>query len=70
MVSARLLLLFYLALSAIYAFAGEAEWKAHMEAGASAYRAGDYHIATTSFEAAFREAQSLDASDPRLAHPQ
>jgi len=49
------------------AHAGEAEWSAHMDAGESAYRAGDYRAATTRFEAALQEAQSFGASDPRLA---
>ena len=47
--------------------AGEAEWKANMGAGMSAYSAGDYRVATARFEAALREAESFGASDPRLA---
>ena len=49
------------------ALAGEVEWKAHIDAGASAYRAGDYRAATARFESALNEAQSFGASDPRLA---
>ena len=47
--------------------AGEAEWKAHMDAGTLAYSAGDYRAATERFEAALREAESFGRSDPRLA---
>ena len=44
------------------ALAGEAEWKAHMDAGTSAYRA-----ATTRFKAALQDAELFGTSDPRLA---
>ena len=67
MVFTRLFLLLCMALSVHFAFAGEAEWKAHMIAGESAYRTGDYRTATARFEAALREAKSFSASDPRLA---
>jgi CHAT domain-containing protein/tetratricopeptide (TPR) repeat protein len=49
------------------AFAGEAEWAAHMNAGEIANRAGDYRTAAGRYEAALREAESFGASDPRLA---
>jgi CHAT domain-containing protein/Tfp pilus assembly protein PilF len=55
------------ALSASYAFAGEAEWQAHDDAGTAAYQRGDYRTATTHFEASLREAESFGANDLRLA---
>jgi CHAT domain-containing protein/Tfp pilus assembly protein PilF len=48
------------------AFAGDAEWKAHVDAGTSAYRAGDYRAAIARYEAALKEAQAFVESDPRL----
>jgi CHAT domain-containing protein/tetratricopeptide (TPR) repeat protein len=47
--------------------AGESEWQAHIDAGKTAYRAGDYRSAIGSFEAALREAESFGANDLRLA---
>ena len=38
------------------ALAGEAEWREHMEAGEAAQKRGDKFTATTSFDAALREA--------------
>ncbi|MBI3373930.1 MAG: tetratricopeptide repeat protein [Betaproteobacteria bacterium] len=49
------------------AFAGEAEWKNYMDAGNAAYRQGDSRAATSSFQAALREAESFGSGDPRLA---
>ena len=67
MVLARILLVLYVALSAHYAFAGEADWKAHMEAGRSAYQRGDSRGATSSFAAALKEAEKFGETDPRFA---
>ena len=63
----RLLLVLCVALSASFALAGEAEWKAHNNAGIAAYQRGDYRTATTHFEVALREAELFGGSDPRLA---
>jgi len=49
------------------AFAGEAEWRAHMQAGEAAHERGDNHAATTSFDAALREAYAFGPQDRRLA---
>ena len=67
MITARLLPLLYMALAAVGAFAGEAEWKSLADAALSAHRAGDFRTATARLEAALREAESFGASDPRLA---
>lgn len=49
--------LLWLACSGSAAVAGEAEWKAHMQAGQAAYGQGDYRSATVRFEAALKEAE-------------
>jgi len=49
------------------AFAGEAEWKSHMNAGAAAYQRGDYNSAAASLTAALKEAESFGEADQRLA---
>lgn len=49
------------------ALAGEAEWREHMEAGEAAQKRGDKFTATTSFDAALREAESFGPHDRRLA---
>jgi TonB family protein len=49
------------------AFAGEIEWRAHMQAGESQQRRGDSAAATTSFGAALREAEGFGPQDRRLA---
>ena len=61
------LMLAFALLASSPALAGEAEWKTHMDAGESAYGAGDYRAANARFEAALREAESFGANDPRLA---
>ncbi len=48
-------------------FAGEAEWRAHMDAGAAANQRGDYGAAERSFTAAINEAEMLGENDSRLA---
>lgn len=47
--------------------AGEAEWRAHLQAGETAHKRGDNGAATTSFDAALREAEAFGAQDRRLA---
>jgi len=49
------------------AFAGEAEWKTHMGAGAEAQQRGDHPSAAARFEDALKEAQAFDEGDARLA---
>ena len=49
------------------AFAGEIEWRAHMQAGESQQKRGDSAAATTSFDAAVREAEGFGPQDRRLA---
>ena len=62
-----LALLLALALLLPMARAAEAEWQAHMNAGAIAYQRGDYRRAATSFAAALKEAEALGEADPRFA---
>jgi CHAT domain-containing protein/tetratricopeptide (TPR) repeat protein len=62
----RLLLIIYMALSAIYAVAGEAEWKAHLEAGVAAYERANYRLALERFKAAAKEAKAFGPEDIRL----
>lgn len=47
------------------AWAGEADWKAQMSAGMSAYRRGDYSAATRHLEAALKDAEAFGESDRR-----
>ncbi len=49
--------LLWLACGGSAAVAGEAEWKAHLQAGQAAYKQGDYRSATPRFEAALKEAE-------------
>lgn len=49
------------------ALAGEAEWREHMQAGEAAQKRGDKLTATTSFDAALREAEGFGPQDRRLA---
>jgi tetratricopeptide (TPR) repeat protein len=51
------------------AFAGEAEYNAHMAAGEASLRGGDEPAAMANWEAALREAQALGWSDRRLVQP-
>ncbi len=53
----RWVLLLWLACGGLGAVAGEAEWKAHMQAGQAAYGKGDCRSATPRFEAALKEAE-------------
>ena len=48
------------------AHAGEAEWKAHLDTGVTAYGSGDYRTAGARFEAALIEAQAFRGDDARL----
>ena len=48
----------WLACGGSAAVAGEAEWKADMQAGAAGYNKGDYRSATPRFEAALKEAEA------------
>jgi tetratricopeptide (TPR) repeat protein len=50
-----------------FAFAGETEWRAHMQAGEAAQKRGDQVAASTSFDAGLREAEAFGPRDPRLA---
>jgi tetratricopeptide (TPR) repeat protein len=59
--------LLMLLLGSGFAFAGEIEWRAHMQAGESQQRRGDSAAATTSFDAALREAEGFGTQDRRLA---
>lgn len=49
------------------AFAGETEWRAHMQAGEAAQKRGDPVAAATSFDAALHEAETFGPGDRRLA---
>jgi CHAT domain-containing protein len=49
------------------AFAGEAEWKAHINSGAAAYQRGDYSSAAANLTAALKEAEAFGETDQRLA---
>jgi len=55
-----------LGLSCATAFAGEVEWRAHMDAGTAAYQRGDFQTGIARLEAALKEAQAFDERDPRL----
>ncbi|MBI3373933.1 MAG: tetratricopeptide repeat protein [Betaproteobacteria bacterium] len=56
-----------LALTCLIAFAGEAEWKAHTDAGGAAFRRGDYRTAIVQIRNALEEAEAFGERDPRLA---
>src|SRR5690242_6752932 len=63
----RTLLVLVVALWGCAATAGEAEWKAHMDAGLASVSAGDHKGAAARFEAAVREARFFGDRDPRYA---
>ena len=46
--------------------AGEAEWKAQLDAGVAAFGSGDYSTAGARFEAALKEAQAFRGERARL----
>jgi CHAT domain-containing protein len=63
----RLLPAACIALSSGCAFAGEAEWKARVDAGLAAYTRGDYQTAIARYQAALKESESFGDRDARAA---
>ena len=51
----------------VVAFAGEAEWKNHMDAGWAAHQRGDHRTTAVRFQDALKDAEAFGERDVRLA---